>query len=630
LNELLAVSFIVSLFFYVFIFVAADPSPSIFVSPSSKTVGEGDTFTVDINVTDVTDLYSWQFKLYYKKILTCQSVMEGPFLSSGGFGTFFPSPTINNSYNSTHGRIDVGCSRLGRVPGETGSGVLATITFKALSAGSTTLHLFGTGLWDPPGVGANPISHTTIDGAVHVTGAPNNPPSAINLKMTPSTPTTNDNLFGSYSYYDVDGDPESGSEIRWYKNGVLQSAYNDMTAAPSSATRKGETWNFTVKPKDGVDFGTLQISPSVTVQNSPPLVSGVSISPSSPKTTDNLVGSYSYYDADGDPESGTEIRWYRDDVLQSAYNDQLVIPYGSTNDGQVWCFTVKPKDGEDFGTLNQSPYVTIGRVNNAPVASNLTVSPAVPYTTGDLKGSYDYYDADGDAESGSETQWYKNNVLQPAFNNKLIIPSNETSQGETWYFTVKPKDGKDFGAVQTSPTVTIFAAEQDVAVIEVLPWKTVVGQGCPLYINVKVENQAGSSVVFNVTAYGNTTIIQTTTVTLNGYNSTIIVVAWNTTGLAKGGYTVSACAMVLPGETDVSDNTYVYGIVFVTIPGDLNCDHTVNIIDLWIAASAFNSKLGDERWNSNADVNDDAKINIIDLFQLGNWWWRFQLAHYAV
>jgi len=46
--------------------------------------------------------------------------------------------------------------------------------------------------------------------------------------------------------------------------------------------------------------------------NTPPTATNVSLNPTSPQTSDNLVGTYSYNDADGDPESGTEIKWYKD------------------------------------------------------------------------------------------------------------------------------------------------------------------------------------------------------------------------------------------------------------------------------------------------------------------------------
>ena len=62
------------------------------------------------------------------------------------------------------------------------------------------------------------------------------------------------NLDAVYTYYDADEQPESGSQIRWYMNTVLQSGYNDLTQVPSSATATGQVWYFTVTPSDGVDI----------------------------------------------------------------------------------------------------------------------------------------------------------------------------------------------------------------------------------------------------------------------------------------------------------------------------------------------------------------------------------------
>jgi len=206
---------------------------------------------------------------------------------------------------------------------------------------------------------------------------------------------------------------------------------------------------------------------TVTSVNDPPVASDLVISPTSPVTEDDLVGSYDYYDLEGDLEGGTEIRWYKDSVLQSAYNDVLTVPSSATAKGEAWYFTVKPKDGMDFGDLETSPTVVIG--NSPPEASDLAINPSSPYTTDDLIGSYTYYDVDGDLESGSEIRWYKDDVLQPAFNDLLTVPSSATAKGQVWYFTVKPKDGTSFGALQTSPPVTIQNSSPTAPVVDVTP-----------------------------------------------------------------------------------------------------------------------------------------------------------------
>ena len=59
-----------------------------------------------------------------------------------------------------------------------------------------------------------------------------------------------------YDYFDGDFDSEVNSQIRWSKNGTLETAYNDQMVLPASATSVGDTWTVTVTPNDGMDLGT--------------------------------------------------------------------------------------------------------------------------------------------------------------------------------------------------------------------------------------------------------------------------------------------------------------------------------------------------------------------------------------
>jgi len=159
-------------------------------------------------------------------------------------------------------------------------------------------------------------------------------------------------------------------------------------------------------------------------------------------------------------------------------------------------------------------------------------------------------------------------------------------------------------------------AGHNVAVISVVPSKTVVGQGYSCSITVYGVNRGEYSENFNVTVYANTTAIQTETLTLTSQSFTTLTFTWNTSGFAYGNYTISAYAPPVEGETSTADNTLVDGCVFVTIPGDINGDQRVNVLDAILIANSFNSKPGDANWNPNADVNCDDKVNILDCIVL--------------
>jgi hypothetical protein len=111
---------------------------TVSVFPSSVTAYVSQNFPINVNVTGVSDLYAWQFKLNWTaNILNVVNVTEGPFLKSSGNSTFF-----YYDLNATVGQISVECTRTGNVPGVSGSGVLATIKFDVESSGQSPLNLY--------------------------------------------------------------------------------------------------------------------------------------------------------------------------------------------------------------------------------------------------------------------------------------------------------------------------------------------------------------------------------------------------------------------------------------------------------------------------------------------------------
>ena len=164
---------------------------------------------------------------------------------------------------------------------------------------------------------------------------------------------------------------------------------------------------------------------------------------------------------------------------------------------------------------------------------------------------------------------------------------------------------------------TIKVSGHDIAVLSVNPLKTIVGQGYTMQINVTVANQGDYMETFNVTLYANTTTIETKQITLTSLNSTTITFTWNTAGFAKGNYTIWAYAWPVQGETDTDDNTYIDGLVIVSMAGDLNDDGIIDIRDISTAGRAYGSYPGHPRWNPNADINNDNIIDIRDISTIG-------------
>ena len=143
--------------------------PTLYVDPTSLTVAA--PFTVDINITNMDDLYTWEFNVTYDtSILTATDVAEGTFLSSGGNTRF------NKTINDANGWVYAYCSLLGDVPAVSGSGDLATISFSIDATGTSTLDLHNSKLVEYDYLSKKtynfpPYQLTEVDGSVSATAA---------------------------------------------------------------------------------------------------------------------------------------------------------------------------------------------------------------------------------------------------------------------------------------------------------------------------------------------------------------------------------------------------------------------------------------------------------------------------
>jgi hypothetical protein len=202
----------------------------------------------------------------------------------------------------------------------------------------------------------------------------------------------------------------------------------------------------------------------------------------------------------------------------------------------------------------------------------------------------------------------------------LDFPAGIASFGLVNYFSPQ-YPGQPLAVAEWAVIVSPLGVH-DVAVTNVTSFKTVIGQGYIGNITVKAENQGNFTETFNLALYANTTTIETKTITLTSGNSTTLTFTWNTTGFAKGNYTIKAVADTVPGETSTLDNTLTDGSIIVTIAGDIDGSFLVDGVDLGLLGLAWYSKPGDPNWNPNADINGDGLVDGSDLALLGFNWFK--------
>jgi hypothetical protein len=145
------------------------------------------------------------------------------------------------------------------------------------------------------------------------------------------------------------------------------------------------------------------------------------------------------------------------------------------------------------------------------------------------------------------------------------------------YIVAGESAGGDFWVIK-------LGAQRDIAVTNVVPSKNVVKRGDVINISVTVVNQGEYTETFNVTTYYDSNVIGTqTVVSLPKGASRTLTFIWNTTGVPLGTYTISAEASVVPGETDIADNTFTDGQVEVKLLelNDLTITGVVPVQVIW-------------------------------------------------
>ncbi|MEN9786006.1 MAG: hypothetical protein RLZZ299_1270 [Pseudomonadota bacterium] len=189
-------------------------------------------------------------------------------------------------------------------------------------------------------------------------------------------------------WFDPDNDPERWT-FAWSRNGAPLSV---ATATVDTAGwARGDTVACTATPRDATDVGVPLTSATRTLGNTPPTLSGATLSTSSPAAGDTLaVTLVALADADGDAVT-PGYAWFVDGVQRGAGPG---FDTTGLRRGQRVAVRVTPWDGQDAGTPVDSDEAVL--VNAAPRLDAVTLVPASPTTNTVLRA--DVQATDGDAD----------------------------------------------------------------------------------------------------------------------------------------------------------------------------------------------------------------------------------------
>ncbi|MBM73790.1 MAG: hypothetical protein CMK59_00200 [Proteobacteria bacterium] len=312
-------------------------------------------------------------------IISLTAPTNGDLFSQGESITFTADITDNEDSPS---QINVEwSSSIDGVFSSTGpnSNGVAQFSDNTLSAGEHTITITAT---DSTGLFTDALVDISINGV----------PSQPSVTIDPDPAFTDDDLTAAAS---GSIDPDGGLvtyTYEWLLNGV-----SVLTGAtlPASNTTKGDVWVVQATPSDGTSTGDYGET-SITISNTAPELTAVSISPNTPSSQDNLTCSTTSTDADSDPVSVT-YQWFSNGNLLSSTTDTLNGPF---QDGDELTCAATPSDGTDTGlTVETSVLIT----NSTPSIASVQLSPSVVYTEDIVTATVSASDADGDPLSYT---WY--------------------------------------------------------------------------------------------------------------------------------------------------------------------------------------------------------------------------------
>lgn len=279
----------------------------------------------------------------------------------------------------------------------------------------------------------------------------NSIPVIDSVAITPDPPSAQSVLICTVVANDSDGDPLT-TTTDWSINGnyILSSNYLSGPFSLNDIIRCTATVN------DGQD-NSLPLFAQVSIDNGPPVISSLTITPDPATTVDDLSVLVSVSDPEGDAITLSYV-WMVNGVDQ--LNNTTFLSSSTFQKSDTVSLMVTPSDSLSSGTQQSAVLV----VSNAPPeAPMISIVPSVAQETENLicEVDVDSFDADNDQITYTFS-WVINNIL---YNGSVsstnyvgdTIPFSETLEGDNWECTVTPNDGTDNGPTSsaTSSVITL-------------------------------------------------------------------------------------------------------------------------------------------------------------------------------
>ena len=268
---------------------------------------------------------------------------------------------------------------------------------------------------------------------------PNNPPEVTFPVISPSQPTTLNDLFLTYNTQDLDGDQIIATEIEWSLDNTL--TMQSSTIIQSSITERDQIWSAKIRVSDGIDWSTWSFV-EVTIINSAPVISDLQLAPTNSYTNDSLSFTYAYSDFDDDVMGSPTITWYKDSIEQTNLENQNTVPASLTTKGENWTVSVYGNDGTELSIDSLASSVLIQ--NSIPTVMIEDMPENISFVDNQALGLTilpEFTDADDD-QINFQISWLRNGFREGSLDNSTFVDAQYFGAGQSWTCQITFDDGE--------------------------------------------------------------------------------------------------------------------------------------------------------------------------------------------
>jgi hypothetical protein len=281
-------------------------------------------------------------------------------------------------------------------------------------------------------------------------------PTVTLCSLSPTAPTTLQDVLVTSASEDLDGDPNTVSFV-WLKNGVVDPGVTGNTY-PANQQEHFDVIQVRCTATDafGLSGDTVSSTP-VSVVNTAPTAPSIDLLPNVPMSAEGLSVTILSGGNDDDGDTLTyDYYWTRNgSVYANPTNPSSTstVPASATTRSDTWEVTVVSNDGYVQGG-SDSDFVVIQ--NTPPTVDSAVLAPTSPTTSSDVEVfGVTFYDDDNDPEDYIVTWYVNGSPIGAQSPDPMVLSDAEIVRGDTVYATLQAKDPFDTGNTVTTSTITV-------------------------------------------------------------------------------------------------------------------------------------------------------------------------------